>query len=68
MAIIDLYNNNTPLTGKIKTSGEKTPIEPDGGKDLSKNEALLKKSRKGELGQGSGGYTPTKNYSSTNPK
>jgi hypothetical protein len=68
MAILDLYNNKTPLTGKITNNLDKTPIEPDGGKDLSKNEALLKKSRKGELGQGSGGYTPTKNYSSTNPK
>ena len=68
MAILDLYTKSTPLTGKITNNLDKTPIEPDGGKDLAKNESLLKKSRRGELGQGSGGYTPTKNYSSSNPK
>jgi hypothetical protein len=68
MAILDTYTKLFPKTGRISKGNDKTPIEGDGGKDLSKNEALLKKSRRGELGQGSGGYTPTKNYSSTNPK
>lgn len=68
MAILDLYTKLFPKTGRISNGGDKTPIEADGGMDLSKNEALLKKSRRGELGQNSGGYTPTKNYTSTNPK
>jgi hypothetical protein len=68
MAILDSYTKQLPLTGRINKSGDKTPIEADGGKDLSKNQPLLTKSRRGELGQFSGGYGPTKNYSSTTPK
>jgi hypothetical protein len=68
MAILDSYTKQLPLTGRINKSNDQTPISPDGGVDLSKNQALLTKSRRGELGQYSGGHGPTKNYSSTTPK
>lgn len=68
MDLLNLYTNNKPATGRITKNSDKTPIEPDGGKNLSTNQPLLKKSRGGELGQGSGGYTPNKTYSSTTPK
>lgn len=64
MAILDIYEKNPPLTSKANLKGgDKTPIEADGGLDLSKNETALKEGRKGEIGQGTpSGYTPSKKY------
>ena len=48
--IIDIYTKTPPTTGKINSKGtDKTPIEADGGLDLSKNESRLKKARGGDL-------------------
>ena len=58
-SILDLYGKVGPKTGQIDKKGkDKTPINPDGGKDLAKNEALLTKARKGIL-------NTTKKYSDT---
>jgi hypothetical protein len=66
MGLVDLYEKEKPLTGRANTKGgDKTPIEADGGKNLSKDEKALKKARGGELGQGTPkGYTGGKKYSS----
>ena len=51
-SIIDIYEKTPPKTGKIDSKGkDKTPIEADGGLDLSKNESRLKKARGGDLNQ-----------------
>jgi hypothetical protein len=51
-SIIDIYEKTPPKTGKIDPKGkDKTPIEADGGLDLSKNESRLKKARGGDLNQ-----------------
>lgn len=69
MALIDLYTKQAPATSKANTKGgDKTLIEADGGLNLSKNEKELTKARKGELGKGGAGYTPTKTYTSSQPK
>lgn len=54
MAILDLYKKTPPITGKINQKGR--DVEPIGtnnpfkpSKDLSKNEAALKKARGGQL-------------------
>lgn len=64
--LVDLYNKEKPLTGRANLKGgDKTPIEADGGKNLSTDEKALKKARGGEIGQGTPrGYTNGKNYSS----
>jgi hypothetical protein len=66
MAIIDLFEKEPPLQSKVNIKGkDKTPIEADGGLDLSKNEKALKDGRNGEIGQGTPrGYTQKKPYSS----
>lgn len=57
-SILDIYTKTPPKTGKVDIKGkDKTPIEPDGGNDLAKNESRLKKARGGELN--------TKKYSDT---
>jgi hypothetical protein len=65
--LLELYEENKPLTAKADLKGgDKTLIEADGGLDLSKDEAALKKARGGEIGQGTPrGYAPGKGYSST---
>jgi hypothetical protein len=67
MGLVDLYNATNPVTGKINNrGGDKTPIDGDGGLDLSKNEALMKKARGGSIGQGTPkGYHSGTTYSST---
>ena len=67
-SIIDLYKKSTPKAAKANTNGiDKTPIGTEdpfkGSKDLMKSD--LSKPRHGALGQGTGGYNDTKNYSST---
>lgn len=66
MGLVELYEKEKPLTAKVNTKGgDKTPIEADGGLDLSKDEKALKRGRGGEIGQGTPkGYTPGRNYSS----
>jgi len=55
-SIIELYGTTGPKTGMIDPKGkDKTPINPDGGLDLAKNETRLLKSR--------GGVLNTKRYS-----
>jgi hypothetical protein len=66
MGLVELYEKSKPITAQADIKGgDKTLIEADGGLDLSKDEAALKRARGGEIGQGSPqGYTPSKNYSS----
>ena len=49
-SIIDIYKKSTPKQGiaNIK-GGDKTPINADGGKNLSADESKLTKARKGAL-------------------
>jgi len=49
-SILDIYKKTPPTTGKIDIKGkDKTPIEPDGGLNLSKNDTKLEKARGGKL-------------------
>ena len=49
-SILELYQKSTPTTGKIDPKGkDKTPINSDGGKNLSKDEKALKKARGGSM-------------------
>ena len=49
-SILELYEKSIPVTGKIDPKGkDKTPINSDGGKNLSKDEKALKKARGGNL-------------------
>lgn len=69
MALIDILEKTPPPTSKANTKGgDKTLLEADGGLDLSKNEKELTKARKGEIGTGAGGYTPSKPYTSKLPR
>jgi hypothetical protein len=73
MSLIDRYNNNKPDNAKANTiGGDKTPLEPDGGLNLSTDGAKITKARNGELGSGlpagaiANGfesYTPGNSYS-----
>ena len=45
-SILDIYKKTPPKTGMIDTKGkDKTPISPDGGKNLATDETKLKKAR-----------------------
>lgn len=69
MSLIDRLKSNPPATSIINDKGgDKTPIEKDGGLDLSADEKALLKARGAELGSGLGGYTTKKPYSSVAPK
>jgi hypothetical protein len=68
MDLINRFNSAQPNTAKIKGGPDKTPIEADGGLNLSKDEAKIKKAGGRELGNGGAGYNNIKPYSSTNPK
>jgi hypothetical protein len=49
-SILELYEKSVPVNGKIDPKGkDKTPIDSDGGKNLSKDEKALKKARGGNL-------------------
>lgn len=57
-SILEIYEKTPPQTGKVDLKGkDKTPINPDGGLDLAKDEKALKKARGGEVN--------TKKYSDT---
>lgn len=58
MTLEERLAKNPPANSKANTKGgDKTPIEADGGLDLSKDEAKLKQARGGKLN--------TKPYSDT---
>ena len=47
-SIIELYGTTGPKTGAANIKGgDKTPINADGGRNLSKDETRLAKARKG---------------------
>lgn len=49
-SILDIYKKTPPKTGLVNTKGgDKTPINADGGKDLSKDDTKLTKARGGKL-------------------
>jgi hypothetical protein len=66
MGLVEIYEKEKPLTARADVKGgDKTLIEADGGFDLSKDEAALKRGRGGVIGQGTPrGYAPGNNYSS----
>ena len=50
MTLEERLAKNPPANSKANTKGgDKTPIEADGGLDLSKDEAKLKQARGGKL-------------------
>lgn len=50
MTLEERLTKNPPSNSKANTKGkDKTPIEADGGLDLSKDEAKLKQARGGKL-------------------
>ena len=49
-SILEIFEKTPPKTGKIDSKGkDKTPIEPDGGLNLAKDEKKLQKARGGAL-------------------
>jgi hypothetical protein len=57
-SILDIYQKTPPKTGTIDTKGkDKTPLNPDGGKNLATNEKAIVKAR--------GGTLQSKKYSDT---
>jgi hypothetical protein len=66
MTLEERLEKNPPATSKANTNGgDKTLIEADGGLDLSKDEKAIEKAGGRKLGQGGGGYAPSKPYSDT---
>lgn len=66
MTLEERLAQNPPAVSKANTKGgDKTLIEADGGLDLSKDEKAIEKAGGRKLGQGGGGYAPSKPYSDT---
>jgi hypothetical protein len=66
MTLEERLKANPPASAKANTKGgDKTLLEADGGLDLSKNEAAIEKAGGRKLGNGGGGYAPSKPYSDT---
>ena len=66
MTLEERLEKNPPATSKANTKGgDKTLIEADGSLDLSKDEKAIEKAGGRKLGQGGGGYAPSKPYSDT---
>lgn len=64
MTLEERLKKNAPTQSKANLKGgDKTPLEADGGLDLSKNEKAIAKAGGRKLGNGSGGHTPVKPYS-----
>ena len=64
MTLEERLKQTPPQTSKVNTKGgDKTPLEADGGKDLSKDEQAIKKAGGRELGKGAAGNAPAKPYS-----
>ena len=64
MTLEERLKQTPPESSKANTKGgDKTPLEADGGLDLSKDEQAIEKSGGRKLGQGAAGHTPVKPYS-----
>ena len=64
MTLEERLKKNAPTQSKVNIKGgDKTPLEADGGLDLSKDEKAIKKAGGRTLGNGGGGHTPSKPYS-----
>ena len=64
MTLEERLKQAPPASSKANTTGgDKTPLEADGGLDLSKDEQAIKKSGGRELGNGAAGNGPSKPYS-----
>ncbi len=64
MTLEERYKTNPPITSKANLKGiDKTPIEADGGRDLSKDEKAIEKALGRPIGRGAAGYAPQKPYS-----
>jgi hypothetical protein len=51
-SILDIYKKTPPKTGIVDVKGgDKTPLNADGGKDLSTNETAILKARGGKLNE-----------------
>tara|TARA_R110000822_G_scaffold594_4_gene2673 strand:+ start:138 stop:347 length:210 start_codon:yes stop_codon:yes gene_type:complete len=60
----ELLKKSPPSTSKANTKGgDKTPLEADGGRNLSKDEKAIEKAGGRKLGKGAAGHTPVKPYS-----
>ena len=66
MTLEERLTQTPPVASKANTKGgDKTLIEADGGLDLSKDEKAIEKAGGRKLGNGGGGYAPSKPYSDT---
>lgn len=66
MTLEERLAQTPPATSKANTKGgDKTPLEADGGLDLSQNQAAIEKAGGRKLGQGGAGHSPSKPYSDT---
>ena len=66
MTLEERLTQTPPAASKANTKGgDKTLIEADGGLDLSKDEKAIEKAGGRKLGNGGGGYAPSKPYSDT---
>jgi hypothetical protein len=64
MTLEERLAQTPPPTSKANVAGgDKTLLEADGGLDLSKNEAAIEKAGGRKIGNGGGGYSPSKPYS-----
>lgn len=62
----ELLKKSPPSTSKANTKGgDKTPLEGDGGLDLSKDEAAIEAAGGRKLGRGASGFAPGKSYTET---
>jgi hypothetical protein len=66
MTLEERLQNNPPITSQANLNGgDKTPLEDDGGLNLSKDEVAITKAGGRQLGQGSAGHKPSSPYSDT---
>ena len=66
MTLEERLAKNPPANSKANTKvGDKNLIEAYGGLELSKDEKAIEKAGGRKLGQGGGGYAPSKPYSDT---
>jgi hypothetical protein len=64
MTLEDKLAKTPPITSKANINGgDKTPLEADGGLDLSKDQTAIEKAKGRKIGQGAGGYDAAKPYS-----
>lgn len=64
MTLEERLKQTPPDSSKANTKGgDKTPLEADGGLDLSKDEKAIEKSGGRKIGKGAAGHSPSKPYS-----